>query len=156
MLQGLAYYLCIFHVTSHTCTCMLFPCHPCYHTARTGFTQSWKVRKSHVKMCGHGKSLKITKIRKVMEKYKFSPNSRSKYSKRCVSFQVCPVMNFPWKNWQESQPWIARIGHGKWLKSHGISSSRFRRNPAGWYLEDSGTCTLFLCHSCWHPCQEDM
>ena len=52
------------------------------------------VMESHGKFCGHGKSWKITKILKVMEKYKFYPNSRSKYSQRYGSFQNCPVVNF--------------------------------------------------------------
>ena len=39
------------------------------------------------------KSWKIIKISKVMEKLRFYPSSRSKYSQRFGIFQNCPVMN---------------------------------------------------------------
>ena len=37
-------------------------------TSPAGFPQSWKVRESHKKICGHGKSWKITNLSKVIEK----------------------------------------------------------------------------------------
>ena len=53
-----------------------------------------KIMESLGKICGHGKSWKITKISKVMEKQKICPNSHSKYSPRYGSFHNCPVLNF--------------------------------------------------------------
>ena len=58
----------------------------------TGFPQSWKVRESHGKIYGHGKSWKkswkIKKMSKVMEKWTFYPNSGPKIIQDMVLLKI--------------------------------------------------------------------